>query len=176
MARKSRAMTNDTKQTHASWCSSLAFWGTLGFLAESKAKKPFQHHQRDGLACRMALAFYKVGCYRLSLPSPRAFSLAIAIVFGLALSSCFPNVTTTKISHLPDGTIRIDSGKDVKIGNLHFKEGSAELDVANYSSNASAAVVEAQGKREVDQLTAINAILQNAIAAAVSATAKGVKP
>src|SRR5712671_2698154 len=97
-------------------------------------------------------------------------SFALALIF---LVGCFANVTTTKISHLPDGTIKIDSGKDVKIGSLHFEEGSARLDVSDYSSNASAAVVEAQGKREVDQLTAINAILQNAISAAVSAAAKG---
>src|SRR5438477_9714866 len=105
MVRKSFALRNDSEQTNASWSPSLAFWRTLGLLEKPKKAGDLQYNQRGGLVNRMAMAFYEISYGGISLPSRRAFFMANSIILSLALSSCFANVTTTKISHKPDGTI-----------------------------------------------------------------------
>jgi hypothetical protein len=96
-----------------------------------------------------------------------------ALILALVMSGCFANVTTMKITRNPNGSITIDSGKDVAFKTLHFEDAGGKLDVAGYSSNANSSTIDAQTARETAQFQGINSILQTAITAAVSAAAKG---
>lgn len=71
--------------------------------------------------------------------------LAVALV----VAGCMSNVTQTRISKRPDGSVVIQSGKDVTFKELIWidKDG-VRVEVRGYSSNVNADVVRAQDERE----------------------------
>jgi len=99
--------------------------------------------------------------------------LKIFVVVIFVFCSC-ANVTTMKIRQNKDGSISIDSGKDVKAESVLFKRGDESVEVHGYSSMANTDAINAEANREVAVTNAISAAVLQAIQAGVSAAAKGV--
>lgn len=95
----------------------------------------------------------------------------VVTVALMACSSC-ANVTTMKIRQAADGSISIDSGKDVKADQIYFKRADEIFFVQGYSSAANVDAVNAQGNREVNLTNAV----ADAILKAVAAGAGVMKP
>ena len=71
------------------------------------------------------------------------------VVLLLVLFAGCANVTTMKINRAADGTLAINSGKDVSIDALSYKAPNGEtLEVKGYTSNANTAAIAAQAARE----------------------------
>lgn len=84
----------------------------------------------------------------------------VVLIPLVALIGC-ANVTTMKINRTPDGALSINSGKDVSIGSLSYSSPSGEtLDIEDYTSNASAAAIDAQAAREQQMIDGIIKALQ----------------
>jgi hypothetical protein len=98
--------------------------------------------------------------------------LTIATLALLSLAAC-ANVTTMKIRQNRDGSISIDSGKDVKAERVEFRRGDEEVVVVGYSSMANTDAINAQANREVAVTQAISAAIVEGMKAGVAAAAKG---
>lgn len=95
----------------------------------------------------------------------------LSIVALVSLTGC-ANITTMKINRAPDGTLSINSGKDVTIGSLSYSAPSGEkLDVKEYTSNANSAAIAEQAVREKQIIDG----LMNALQAGAAMAAKGAK-
>ena len=96
------------------------------------------------------------------------------LVAVLAMVCACANVTTMKIRQARDGTITIDSGKDVKAERVEFHRGDETVVVVGYSSMANTDAIVAQANREVAITQAISAAVLQAVQAGVNAAKKGV--
>lgn len=94
----------------------------------------------------------------------------------LAMLAGCANVTTMKIKQNKDGSISIDSGKDVRMGQLYFKRGDEEVFVLDYSSAANTDVINAQSTREIGTINAIKDAILSAVQAGIAAAGKAVVP
>lgn len=95
--------------------------------------------------------------------------LAFLLVF--ASLGC-ANVTTMKINRMADGSLSINSGKDVSIGALNYTSKTGEtLSIQRYTSNSNSAAIEAQAVREKQIIDGIT----NALQAGAALAAKGAK-
>lgn len=100
----------------------------------------------------------------------------LGMILALAvLGSACANVTTTKIYRGPDGELRLESGKDVQIGEVVIDVAPGDryvVKMKDYSSNANVDVITAQSAREA----AIAAGAIQAIEAGIKIGAKAVVP
>lgn len=92
------------------------------------------------------------------------------IALCLLLTGC-ANVTTMKINKNVDGSLSINSGKDVSIGSLDYRnlKSGESLKVEKYTSNANTDVINAQTAREKAYIDGII----SAIAAGAGLAKKG---
>ena len=109
---------------------------------------------------------------RAESPMRRAILCACLVL----VAGCAANVTTTRISRLANGDVRVDSGKDVTIQSLVLDDGPVHLIVKGYSSAASTDAINAQGRRETDMVNAISDATLKALQAGAGLAAKGVVP
>lgn len=98
-------------------------------------------------------------------------ALAAAVMaMALALCGC-ANVTTTRIMRSANGQIIISSGKDVKIEKLHYSyspvDGTVEVVMSGYSSNANTDAINAQAQREQQVINGVITAVQLGAKAAV---------
>jgi hypothetical protein len=96
----------------------------------------------------------------------------LMLLAAMAVVSC-ANTTTMVIKQNRDGSISVNSGKDVKAERVEFRRGDEEVVVVGYSSMANADVINAQSAREVSLTQAITAAVLQALQAGISAAAKG---
>lgn len=101
-----------------------------------------------------------------------------ALLALLLLAGCFPaNVTTTRISREADGSIVVDSGKDVAIGRLVYDApDGTRLEVRDYTSSPNAAAIDAQRERERAQLEGALHAVERGVELGVGAAARGAVP
>jgi hypothetical protein len=102
-----------------------------------------------------------------------------AVVLALLVSGCAspwftPNVTTMTLTFNADGSVRVSSGKDVKLDTLTFTDPKSgiTLDVKGYSSAANTDAINAQAAREQIQIDGMIRAMQTGASMAGSA-AKG---
>lgn len=88
----------------------------------------------------------------------------LVVLATLFLAAC-PNVTTMRIKQAADGSISIDSGKDVRAEQIYFKRADEVFFVQGYSSAANTDAINAQGNREVNLTNAVADAVMKAIAA-----------
>ena len=95
-----------------------------------------------------------------------------ALVLLLLLCASCANVTTMKIRQNRDGSISIDSGKDVKADSVIFDRGDEHVEIKGYSSMANTDAINAQANREVAVTQAISAAIVEGMKAGAAAAAK----
>lgn len=89
------------------------------------------------------------------------------------LSAC-ANVTTMKIEKMANGSVKINSGKDVRFKDFHLRTVTGEqLDIGEYSSAANTDAINAQATREIGMVNAVSTAINNAIQTGMKAAAKG---
>jgi hypothetical protein len=90
-------------------------------------------------------------------------------VLGLILAFCTgcTNVTSTIVKRTTDGSIVINSGKDVTIGYLSYTTNG--LVISNYSSSVNVQTIQAQSARE-------SALAEGVAKGITEAAIKGAKP
>ena len=96
------------------------------------------------------------------------------LVLLLCCASCVPNVTTTRITRAKDGTVTINSGKDVSIGSLALDDGPLHMTLKGYSANANTEAIKAEGERETARINAIAAAVAQGVQAGIAAAAGAV--
>lgn len=103
--------------------------------------------------------------------------LGMAAALAVIGAGCMSNVTTTKITKAPDGSVVITSGKDVTFKELVWADrDGVRVEVRGYSSNVNADVVRAQDERERALRADVIESVRSGIALGAKAAAKAVVP